>query len=1108
MRILLRENPRTVALESDHHVLLFNQVNTPNGAKRCVIEFLPSKKVDLASFKLLSERNIYGFLGLIEVENDFFICGITNTKQVATPMPQQTIYRIYGVDFFSINNDKWDFVDLDTNGLPILPDIDPEEEKASGSYVKHPCTDLRKLVSTGGFYYSSNFDLTNSLQTRGANAHTLSVDNFNQEYMWNSFMLDEIIKFRNKLDPHVKEILDDEGFLTTVIRGFAETFQTNMKDQPALVTIISRQSWKRAGTRYNSRGIDDDSYVSNFVETEYITYTNKILYSYLQIRGSIPVFWEQDTSLINAKVSITRSEEATQPIFNKHFDRLIDNYGNVNVVNLLNKDKKEEHSLTLRYRYHIEKSHNENINLTEFDFHRETSSNGYSSANNIFRMIKDNLFDFGFFSLDLETGQSITKQTGIFRTNCLDCLDRTNLVQQFISSFAVTGFLEQLGLRIPQESDFFITHNSLWADNGDQISQIYTGTNALKSSFSRNGGKMSFAMKLSDATKSVSRLYINNFQDKGKQMTIDMLLGRLNGQVPVYLYDPVTDYVNDRLTRLKHHYCYYDSVNLFVGTFNVNAFSNFRNLDLTEWLYPIGNKFQPDIVVLGFQEVIELSAGSILNADYSKTKFWTDEALNCLNQFDSKYVMLRAEQMSSLIILFFVKSDNVNNVKAVEGAIKKTGLGGMTGNKGAVAIRFNYGSSNFCFVNVHLAAGSNNVQERNNDFSSILNGIKFQRSGKIDDNDIVFWLGDLNYRLNLETFQVRQLVEQCSEKGNFEQLIQFDQLTREIQRGNSFANYQEASINFRPTYKYDKGTDRYDSSEKQRTPSWTDRIIYKYNPGLKPWAYQSSDKVMISDHKPVYFVAKCKTEFIDEEKKTRVIEKLHEEYRIKFGDSKDKAVSLIEFNNNGTANREANLLGSSDEEDFRPSLPQRNTSPSQISSRISSPPINSSTPATSANSSSSAGQHSTRSSPPPAVTNNTSITTSNTSTAPPPPVPQPRKPQQLPPGFDSEMVLQPSRQNTPSNSNKPSPSQTQRPTPQNLTPMNTNSSNSIKKIPVIPKKPESLRIVPIEQNVKESNSDGTATVSPPPPPAPRKQNTQSSGIMDMSSWQPMVPKRK
>lgn len=57
--------------------------------------------------------------------------------------------------------------------------------------------------------------------------------------------------------------------------------------------LISRRSRLRAGTRYNARGVDDDGNVANFVETEQIVYINKFALSFVQIRGSVPVFWEQ-----------------------------------------------------------------------------------------------------------------------------------------------------------------------------------------------------------------------------------------------------------------------------------------------------------------------------------------------------------------------------------------------------------------------------------------------------------------------------------------------------------------------------------------------------------------------------------------------------------------------------------------------------------------------------------------------------------------------------------------------------------------------------------------------------------------------------------------------
>lgn len=40
-------------------------------------------------------------------------------------------------------------------------------------------------------------------------------------------------------------------------------------------------------------------------------------------------------------------------------------------------------------------------------------------------------------------------------------------------------------------------------------------------------------------------------------------------------------------------------------------------------------------------------------------------------------------------------------------------------------------------------------------------------------------------------------------------------------KGDAFIGYQEASLTFRPTYKYDLGTSNYDTSEKMRIPAWT-----------------------------------------------------------------------------------------------------------------------------------------------------------------------------------------------------------------------------------------------------------------------------------------------
>lgn len=877
---LSRKPERRIAIVSESFSLILKSVSVGDENSRrprCAIELLPNSELHSQGFKKLSTHEIFGFIGLIEVEGLIFIGAITGKSKVAQPTPGETVNKIFAVDFFCLNSSKWDYIEIDSSGYPASSEGDPNYPE---SYPRHPCYELKKLLSNGSFYYSSDFDLTSTLQNRGFGDHSLSADNYQEEYMWNHFLMQEIITYRDRLEPHAKQILDDQGFLTTVIRGFAETFVTYLKRLKVGVTVISKQSWKRAGTRFIVRGVDDESNVANFVETEFIMYSSQYCYAFTQIRGSIPVFWEQDTSLINPRVQITRSVEATQPIFDEHFVRLVDEYGPVHVVNLLS-TKSNEIELSQRYRQHLKNSPNlklgQDVFLTEFDFHRETSQDGFSSVKKLIPMIMDSMLVAGYFSYDVREKRLISEQQGIFRTNCLDCLDRTNLVQQVLSLTAFKTFLEDFHLANVKvyidNEDFVIKHNTLWADHGDQVSQIYTGTNALKSSFSRKG-KMSFAGALSDATKSVSRMYINNFMDKGKQQNIDTLLGRLPHQQCVQLYDPISEYANEKLKGLSDQFTSYSTTNILVGSFNVNGTS--RHADLSRWLFPIGDKFKPDIVVLGLQEVIELSAGSLLNADYSKGSFWENMVNRCLNQYDEKYLLLRVEQMSSLIILFFVKADKTHMVKQVEGATKKTGFGGITGNKGAVAIRFEYGSTSFCFVNAHFAAGANNIDERRSDYETIVKNIGFTRSKTIPHHDSIFWLGDLNYRIVLPNEEVRRELS-TKREGYIEKLLRYDQLTQEINTGVVFQGFREPTLKFRPTYKYDNNTDSYDTSEKARTPSWTDRIVYKGS-NLHPLAY-SDAHLIISDHRPVYAAYRARITLIDENIRLDLTNRLYHEYK-------------------------------------------------------------------------------------------------------------------------------------------------------------------------------------------------------------------------------------
>lgn len=114
----------------------------------------------------------------------------------------------------------------------------------------------------------------------------------------------------------------------------------------------------------------------------------------------------------------------------------------------------------------------------------------------------------------------------------------------------------------------------------------------------------------------------------------------------------------------------------------------------------------------------------------------------------------------------------------------------------------------------------------------------------------MFHFGDLNFRVDLARSEVQRLIH----KRQYSLLYRYDQLESLRTSGSLFDDFEEGEIKFAPTYKFDKGTDQYDTSEKQRVPSWTDRILWadKSDAGVvTQQAYESVEVLRMSDHKPV-----------------------------------------------------------------------------------------------------------------------------------------------------------------------------------------------------------------------------------------------------------------
>ncbi len=297
--------------------------------------------------------------------------------------------------------------------------------------------------------------------------------------------------------------------------------------------------------------------------------------------------------------------------------------------------------------------------------------------------------------------------------------------------------------------------------------------------------------------------------------------------------------------------------------------------DLSPWLCPESlGSLQPEIVVVGFQEIVELSPQQIMNSDPRSRQLWEKSVKKTLNRRANaiggeRYVLLRSGQLVGAALCVFVKASTMPKIKNVEGSVKKTGLSGMAGNKGAVAIRLDYASTPICFVTAHLAAGFANYDERNKDYQTIHHGLRFQRNRGIDDHDTVVWMGDFNYRVGLSRERAMDLIR----RGDLETLYENDQLNLQMVAGLAFPFYSEARITFMPTYRFDLGKDEYDSSEKQRIPAWTDRVLRKGS-NIRQLSYNSAP-LRFSDHRPVFATFDCTVSIVNEDLRDKISREIY-----------------------------------------------------------------------------------------------------------------------------------------------------------------------------------------------------------------------------------------
>ncbi|KAI5996569.1 hypothetical protein F5J12DRAFT_853067 [Pisolithus orientalis] len=325
-----------------------------------------------------------------------------------------------------------------------------------------------------------------------------------------------------------------------------------------------------------------------------------------------------------------------------------------------------------------------------------------------------------------------------------------------------------------------------------------------------------------------------------------------------------SDWVGQELLKREHAFSKFRNLNVLIVSWNS---TDAENAQFFQKVFQSSDG--PDIIAFGFQEVIDLESrkmaaktvllggkkkgedGKISEKVSSSYKRWHDRLVMAVKMAmppDSPYTVIHTESLVGLFTCIFVKNAQRASVKDVAITTIKRGMGGRYGNKGAIVARLVVDNSSICFINCHLAAGQGHVRQRNADVAAVLEEkslfppsdaveeyIDFVGGGDgsmVLDHEIVFLNGDMNYRID----------QRRETSGELELLFPHDQLLREMKHNQGFRlrAFQEGPLMFAPTYKYDRRSNEFDTSEKRRTPAWCDlQLNYQ--------RYEAN----VSDHRPI-----------------------------------------------------------------------------------------------------------------------------------------------------------------------------------------------------------------------------------------------------------------
>jgi len=515
----------------------------------------------------------FGIAGFVRFLEGYYIVLITKRRKVGV-IGQHTIYKIE-----------------DTSMIYIPHDTVKEQHSDEQRYLKM----FQAIDLSSNFYFSYSYDLTHTLQHNLASPRFLArtdgqqvplsdipanqcsyIAQFQSKFVWNEYLMQGM------------ECIGPEWILP-IVHGFVDQSNVSNYGKPIYVTLIARRSKKYAGTRFLKRGANNSGDVANEVETEQICCDASIgsdvvghYTSFTHMRGSVPAHWAQDISKIQPKPPIfIETVDPYAEVAGKHFSQLLGRYGSpVVVINLVKKRERRKHESLLSEEFltHINYLNQylppqHRIQYCHFDMARcnkKTDANVMGRLGDIaYRAVKKvgifhnrptsylqqnrggrqdrELLDSWKDKVGREGG-IIMKQTGIIRTNCVDCLDRTNTAQFSVGLCALGFQLHALGVlevpRLETDTDCVRMLEEMYEDHGDTLALQYGGS-ALIHRIKTYRKQSPWTSKGNDIMQTMRRYYSNTLSDAEKQNTMNIFLGvfRPNpGQAPIWERDYNSDY--------------------------------------------------------------------------------------------------------------------------------------------------------------------------------------------------------------------------------------------------------------------------------------------------------------------------------------------------------------------------------------------------------------------------------------------------------------------------------------------------------------------------------------------------------------------------------------